>query len=558
MDSGSLAFEVKGIAEVLRLNNLSVPTYQRSYAWDNEQINEYWDDVMTAFSEGGSEYFLGTIVLTTDGRSSRMNIIDGQQRLATTSIMLAAIRNVFSQKDDQERANYIQSEYLSKRDLKTASTISKIYLNSDDMHFFQKRIIDNEYYQAKKESHCHIELALTVFASKLDQYATEKGSQWAESLSEFVEYLDDKIKVVTLKVLNDSDAYVIFETLNDRGADLTIADLLKNYLFGRAGETHLDSVRDGWLSALAALEVSSENSIYVKFLRQHWSSRVGLVRERDLFKSIKNVVSTPLDALEFTEGIRASSDIYSALLNGDHPYWDGLGNEARDSVEALLRLGVDQNRPLLLAALELFSKTEKKKLLKSLVSWSVRSLIVGGLGGGAFEAAYCRAAVKVRSGEITNTNGVLAELSPIIPSDSVFRTSFSMATVQKSSHARYYMIAFENMIQGKKEPEFVPNEDAEKVNLEHVLPKKAQLGDWVSFSRDEISEYVHRIGNFALLAKTKNALIGNKPFSVKQPVLAASDFVLTKEIGDKEDWTKTEIDERQQRLADLAVRIWKR
>ena len=558
MDSNSLSFEVRGIAGVLSSNNLSVPIYQRSYAWDIEQVTEYWEDIITTFSARESEYFLGTIVLAIDGESGRKHIIDGQQRLATTSIILASIRNIFESKDDSDRANYIQTEFLAKKDLKTASILSKLYLSSDDRFYFQKRVIENRECNKKKKSHDHIERALEKFTTELEQRVSEEGNRWAEFLSDLVLFLEEQIKTVVLEVSNDADAYVIFETLNDRGADLTIADLLKNYLFGKAGDTHLDFVRDGWISALASLEVSSENSIYIKFLRQYWSSRVGLVRERDLYKSIKKDVDTADAALEFISNLQSSSDIYAALLNDTHPYWDELGYDARVSIEVLLRLGIDQNRPLLLAALEVFAKEEKIKLLKSLVSWSVRSLIVGGLGGGAFEGAYCRAAVKVRTQEIKTTSEVLAELSSIVPSDAVFRSEFSSALVQKSSHARYYLIALENKHQNKSEPEFVPNKNAEEVNLEHVLPKKAKLEDWPIFTQDEANEYVYRIGNLALLKKSKNSLIGNRPFSVKKPVLELSEFALTNEIGAKDDWTTLEIEARQQRLADLAVQIWKR
>lgn len=92
---------------------------------------------------------------------------------------------------------------------------------------------------------------------------------------------------MVLTVPTDADAYLIFETLNDRGADLTIADLLKNYLFGRAG-TKLDAVRDGWMQVLGALDISAENALFTTFLRHYWSSKHGAIRERELYKSIKS------------------------------------------------------------------------------------------------------------------------------------------------------------------------------------------------------------------------------------------------------------------------------
>ena len=113
----------------------------------------------------------------------------------------------------------------------------------------------------------------------------------------------------------------------------------------------------------------------------------------------------------------------AALISSNHDYWDDFGGTVKENLETLLRLDLEQNRPLLLAALQHFTDAEKKTLLKSLVAWSVRGLIVGGIGGGTAEKAYCGAAVKIRRGRIKTTVELLVELSPIVPSDSDFRGS---------------------------------------------------------------------------------------------------------------------------------------
>jgi len=202
---------------------------------------------------------------------------------------------------------------------------------------------------------------------------------------------------------------------------------------------------------------------------------------------------------------------------------------------------------------------EKKRLLKALVSWSVRGLIVGGIGGGTAENAYCSAAVKIREGEITSTDQILKEIAAIVPSDAEFQTAFELARVPKSNLARYLLIALERGHNKKKEPEFVPNSNEDEVNLEHVLPKRARARDWgAQFDVDQRKEYVTRIGNMALLQKGPNGKIGNKKFSAKRAVLRASKFKLTKTIGQKADWSPQAINGRQQQLAALAVSVWPR
>lgn len=559
MESGGIQFGLGGVAGQLKERLLAVPIYQRSYAWEEDQVQEFWTDIRGAFSDSHQEYFLGTLVITRQANPPRDGIIDGQQRLATTSILLAAIRDEYKSRGDSRRADIVQNDYLATSDLASATEVARLSLSSDDLQFFQQRIvraIDNT--APSRLSHSLILKAYSYLREQIKKVADDAGPDWTMRLTSWVTFLKDNVKVIVLEVPSDSDAYLIFETLNDRGADLTIADLLKNYLFGHAG-TSLDAVRDGWMMVLGLLEIPAENSIFTTFLRHYWSSVRGAVRERELYKSIKEHVVTEAQVLEFISNLQAAAELYSALLNDSHDYWDGLGATVKSNVETLLRLELEQNRPLLLAVLQHFTDREKKALLKALVSWSVRGLVVGGIGGGTAEKAYCNAAVKVRSGAVKTTPELLAELVSIVPSDASFEDAFKIATVTKAGLARYYLSALEKGVKSEAEPEFVPNENEEQVNLEHVLPKRSKQGDWdVAFSPDERKEYVHRIGNLVLLQKGPNGRIGNKAFADKKAVLSESAYTLTKEVGAEMDWTKQAIATRQERLAALAVKVWPR
>lgn len=559
MESGGIQFGLGGIAGQIKERLLAVPIYQRSYAWTDDQVREFWTDLRSAFAENNSEYFLGTLVLTKQANPPRDGIIDGQQRLATTSILLAAIRDEYRSRGDNQRADIVQKEYLATSDLASAQEVARLSLSSDDLQFFQKRIVEAvDDTRSSRPSHDLIIVAYDYFKEQIAKVADDAGPEWTARLTKWVTFLRDSVKTIVLEVPTDSDAYLIFETLNDRGADLTIADLLKNYLFGHAGP-NLDAVRDGWMMVLGSLEIPAENSVFTTFLRHYWSSVRGAVRERELYKSIKEHVATEPQVLEFITKLQAAAELYSALLNDSHDYWDRFGATVKNNVETLLRLDLEQNRPLLLAVLQHFTDGEKKRLLKALVSWSVRGLVVGGIGGGTAEKAYCSAAVKVRSGAVKTTDELLVELAAIVPSDGSFENAFKIATVTKASLARYLLIALENGKKNEEEPEFVPNENEEQVNLEHVLPKRAKDADWgVAFTTDERKEYVHRMGNLALLQKGPNGRIGNKPFVDKKPILTASGYELTKEIGAEDDWTKQGIADRQVRLAALAVNVWPR
>jgi hypothetical protein len=558
MESEGIQFSLRGIGTELKEKFLSVPIYQRSFSWGPDETAEFWADLDDAFHGNATEYFMGTIVLTRKDDVSS-TIIDGQQRLATAGILLAAIRDEYAARGDTGRATTVQSTYLSNSDLDSGGLISKLTLNSEDAHLFDSRIINGKNTPSpSKPSHELILAAYMFFRQQVKKTADDAGSGWAKRLTQWVAFIQTKAKAMVLQVPTDADAFLIFETLNDRGADLTIADLLKNYLFGHAG-SKLDPVRDGWMQVLGSLEISAENMLFTTFLRHYWSSLRGAVRERELYKSIKNHVATEPQAVDFIANLQSAASIYAALLSSGHDYWDDFGTTVRENVETLLRLDLVQHRPLLLAALQHFTIEEKKTLLRALVSWSVRGLVVGGIGGGTAEKAFCQAAVKIRTGAIHTTAEVLQEIGAIVPSDANFRESFTTARLPKATIARYFLIALERGKQGISEPEFVPNSNEEQVNLEHVLPKRASAADWgAKFNAEERKEYLHRIGNLSLLQKGPNGKIGNKPFATKKPILGASSFALTKEVGAQADWTKEAIAKRQGLLAQLAVKVWPR
>ena len=135
-----LDIDLVGLGNFLMNKKLTVPTYQRSYAWTDKQVNDLLLDISNAIDNSEPEYFIGTIV-TTKNSSKRPEVVDGQQRLATVTIILAAIRNYFFQVGDVQRADEINSTYLFSRDLKTLELIPKLKMNLNDQEFFTNSIL---------------------------------------------------------------------------------------------------------------------------------------------------------------------------------------------------------------------------------------------------------------------------------------------------------------------------------------------------------------------------------------------------------------------------------
>jgi hypothetical protein len=568
-----LRYDASGIAALLRTRSLGVPFYQRSYSWrtaedqegrrdagdDKLQVVEYWNDLITSFHNKIS-YFLGTVVLARDGDEGRQLVIDGQQRLATTSLLLAAARDRFSSGGAEDYASSTQQDYLGKFDRRVGADRPKLILNTDDRAFYERKIILKEATQPINYSQRLLIDAYAYLSDRIDEFASSHGSDWRTKLNELVEWLDKGAQIVAIDVATEADAFLIFETLNDRGADLTVADLLKNYLFSKA-ENRLDEVRDNWISTLVNLDIDRVgNQRFTSFARHMLSSKYGRTREREVYSRLKSIVSSPASSVSFAQELKDSSRLYDAILTADSDFWGDFPASVASAAEVLVELNLEQYRPLMLSALAVFPESEIIRFVPAMVCWAVRGLSAGTLGAGSAELAFCEAAKDIRAEKITTTEAILSDtrVGSLIPTDGAFESIFSTWRITRGAVARYLLRALELEERGEAEPELVVNEDFELVNLEHIFPKSAKAADWPKFSADDLRTYVARIGNMCLLQKGPNGRIGNKPWSIKKPVLGGSALNLTAQVATYGEWDKAAIDARQKDLAKLAVRTWPR
>jgi hypothetical protein len=545
-----------GIGRALMNKDLSVPLYQRVYAWEERHVLDLFQDINTAIQKGETQYFLGSIV-TTKNETARPEVADGQQRLATVAILLAAIRDYFYNNDDKDRASTLTSTFLHRKDLATLEVIPKLKLNDTDNDFFLKRILTDpdspdRAVEATTTSHRKIGRAAELAKEHITKVA--KSPNPTQKLADLVEFIQDGVHVIWVSVSDDSNAFTIFETLNDRGLALAISDLLKNYLFGISKE-RLQEVQNRWVSMMGTLEAIEGGEIAVTFIRHWWSSKHGLIREKELYSHIKDHVRNKSQAVEFVTELAESVRLYTALLNASHELWEEYGTTTRQHMETLNLMRMIQIRPLLLAILHKFETDEVRDALRLMVSWVVRFLITGGLGGGTLEKHYCQAARDIRDDKIGTARMLTQALRDVIPGDTKFKSAFETATVSKQYLARYYLRALEKQSRGELEPELVPNDNQEMVTLEHILPQTLSPS-WSHFSEESHAAFVNRLGNLALLKARINTGVGNDSFDFKKQFYKSSAYELTSVVARKAKWNARAISERQTRLATLAVKAW--
>ncbi|MEX0863516.1 MAG: DUF262 domain-containing protein [Acidimicrobiia bacterium] len=557
--------ELDGIGHILRDRQLAVPVYQRSFSWGMPEVEQFWSDLRSALSNPEPDYFLGTVVLT-PGQNRTWTIIDGQQRLATATMLLAAIRNAFLASEDEDRAAVIERDYVASRALRTAELEPRLRLNSIDAEFFGAAVIAHPDGQPEPTHPSH-ERILSAFRFLSDKVADEievAGANWDEALFRWAEFLEQAVRVIVVEVPTDADAFLIFETLNDRGLDLTIADLLKNYLFGLAHD-EIEGVQRQWALAVELLEVPTEDQTFVTFLRHYWSSVQGATRERELYRSLRASVRSSGQAVRLAGELAQAAGLYTALLDSSHPFWSDRNPDSVAAVETLGRLRLEQFRPLQLATMQLFTEDELVRLVKSLVSWAVRGLIVGGIGGGTTERYYSDAAVAVRQGDAQGVEDVRQILGRIIPTDEAFTQAFEQRRESRTAIGRYVLSAIEREMSGVQEPALISNEEDAEITIAPVLPTATDDPAWHLFDPDEVDQWAKRVGNFVLVGRGEATAFRSLGWDGKLAAMEQSEFQTTRQAlaamrstDHPASWSPDAIREHQQELAERVAQIWPR
>jgi tRNA uridine 5-carbamoylmethylation protein Kti12 len=547
----TLEIKPQGLGACVGGNFLTVPKYQRAFSWDDENVANFLADVNTAFTDGAPEYFMGSVVL--QGTDQKYEVVDGQQRLTMATVFVAAARDFVAAKGMADVAKSLEAQFLLTKDTWTQQVMARLSLSVYDNDFYLNRILQSTAVEPTRESHERLLSASTkcrVFIEDMSKHF----NNWFERLAGIVQYLEHKARVIQVVVPSHANAYVIFETLNDRGKDLSASDLLKNHLFGRA-EDRIDEVQTKWNQMLGTLEPHGGDDIVITYIRQLWSATREVAREKELFSKIKEKIASPQQAVDFAGELVSRANHYSALLNSAHPLWKQHGPEAEAIIESLNTLKVERFRPAMLALLEAFESKELVAAMGVILNGSVRYLIAIGAGGGTLEAAWSDVARRVSSKEVKTAVAFAKEMQKIVPNDEVFRTGFKSARISKSFLARYFLASLERFARGEANSELVPNSTVTAVNLEHVLPETPG-NEWKELSADIAGAYSRRIGNLVLLSSKKNSELGNQGFAKKKAVLAASEFLLTKEVGAMDSWGPAEIEARQAALAEMALKVW--
>jgi hypothetical protein len=543
-----------------------VPDYQRDYSWTREQWEDLWADLVDLAREPGRQHYMGALVLQ-EPAADLFRIIDGQQRIVTLSVLVAAALRCLQRlveaevqpDENKQRMELLRGAFLGGVDPISLHTIAKLRLNEANRAFFEgtllrlKKPISRS---ALRSAERPLWEAFEFFRKKLDEryVAGQDGAEIARFIYEVVAV---QLLFIVVSVEDEQGAYTVFETLNARGLELSAGDLLKNFLFSvvhRSGAGHLDLAQRRW-RALAERVPARD---LPGFLRSYLNSRRPLVRQNRVYKTIREEVTEPGQVFELLDHLEPLAELSEALDDHHHPFWQDFPPPARDHVRHLNLYRVTQFRPLLFAAWLPFDREQLVKLLRLIDVLSLRYSVIGQENPNALEDHYNRVAQAIHRGEVTRAGEVREALRAIYVEDEDFKAAFSRAQIPASGErgrlVRYLLCAIEGARSGGA---VQLQDETTTATIEHVLPKNPSEAWSSSFTAEQADRYVDRLGNYLLLEGKLNAReAANRSFGEKREIYWKSGYPSTRELA-VEEWTPAQVEQRQAEMARLAVGLWR-
>ena len=555
-----------------KYDKITIPQYQRSYAWDNSNIQIFWQDIKESLEEGRDRYFIGPIVSKSTGEKE-VEIIDGQQRLTTSLAIISIIRRICLFEHNKNTANNMEYydfySILKSRFLVTGSLLSengnnRYQMNEENDSVYagfivsdatkEKVIKERDNYKKSDSNYKLLDGVISLW-DYIDSYIGEDCD--INLLKSIAVYVLEKLQILNISVSDESDAYLIFETINDRGRELDTMDLVKNLLFSQVRGTNFEKVKNNWIRMQEHLsKMSSAND----FLHNFWTSYKGRASKQNLFSQIReHIRNGGNSAVEFSNDITKSAKLYSSINNPSDEYWDDFSKETRNNLQTLKDLSAKAVHPIIMSSLLRFDKEEFNKLLRYLIIFQVRYVLIAEQHTGKYSTAASTIPAKINSGQLNKAMKIARTLKEedIYTNNQEFLDSFKVYSCS-TKKAKFILSKIE---EHETDSLKLINSDGKVVNIEHILPQE-QCPNWSSeetgIDSQEYNTWATKLGNMVLSCRKLNKEAGRKKFQDKKALLISQSegIKTTHYLNDKDVWNKDSIQKRQDHLAQQALKIW--
>lgn len=552
-----------GETSLLKLMNgvqqFIVPIYQRTYSWTSKQCNQLWKDIIQiTLSKDDKVHFIGSVVYidlgTPKGRPQQLLLIDGQQRLTTLSLLLAALARHIEDNNlvDQFNPNKIKNYFLFNNDEKGIDKI-KVILTEQDKDTFIKilngtentlqnpseRMLENFYHFQRIISEC---------------------SETVETIYEGI----DRLMLVAVALDKTQDnPQLIFESMNSTGKDLSQADLIRNYiLMGLSPDEQNKLYSTYWRPMEQGFDQQGYTDYFDLFIRDFLTCKDNsgrICKIGEVYEAFKMYHKSGVSNEQLLRDVYTYAQYYIRMH---------LGKEKDTELKALwseLRvLDVNVSYPFMMRVYNDFgngkiSKPEFITIIKATISYIVRRAICE-IPTNSLNKTFATFYGKIKKDNYLSSilaEYVVKDSYRAFPTDDEFKKKFVTKEIYKLRIRNYLLESLEN--QGHKEPISITGNG---YTIEHIMPQNADIRkEWREMLGDQWQEiqktYLHTIGNLTLTGY--NSEMSDKPFKEKQQAekgFKNSKLTLNSKLGDLAKWDAEEITKRAEELGARASNIW--
>ena len=552
-------------AEVLRIrdvfnaaNDIRVPPFQRSFAWGDEETGILIKDLLDAF-RNTVIYFLGaTVVIRPRGRGPS-DVVDGQQRLTTLTIILAVLRDLSKSSDEQALLHTMIGHESGMSAMFGGGHKWRVTLNTLDTPFFrmnvQARGATNDQDRIRESARDSRSESQVRLANAVNLIYDEFSDMSDEERSRFAQWLLDEVTIVRVRVSEYSTAYKVFQSLNHRGKPLSDHDILKSALFERAGFTPEEAIEQSvrWNTYTNRLSDKGFGDMLKQVRAIYDRNQVGELVD-GLLQSIMHRM--PVSAF-LNEKLPLFVDAYDALVNGN-THGIKLSAEALKRICFLRSIHHESWRaPAILFLVDNpLDPTDPE--MADRFFWALDRLaymLQYSIKDREFRQRRYRKVLDAmeRSGELFEPESPL-DLSANERSEFIERLRGRFPNFKQR---RALLMRFSAAVPGGE-----PIEPSADATVEHILPRTPPKGsDWYeewsrAKDRDELTEC---IGNFTLLMHAENQEADRKSFQEKLTIYfrkGAPSFPLSIDLKGHARWTPDDVRARRDQLITYLAQDW--
>ena len=537
----------------------AIPSYQRPYAWTEVQAGDLFSDLYDFFvKEKDDTYFLGSIVLIKDEGKPNAEVIDGQQRLTTLTILLAALASYFSGDLRSDFENYLREPGRASQGLMPKPRLT---LRERDRKFFAdyvqnlkfKELIALDPAQLDNESQRNIRRNAELLLQKLD--VSFKGA--TERLCEFGAFLVQRCFLVAVSTPSQQSAFRVFSVLNSRGLDLLPTDIIKSDIIGnikspdkqddvteRWEELEVQTGRDGFAELFGHIRMIFAKEKARRTLLEEFREQV--IKKYESPETLMSTVVEPFaEAYLIAKKCQYLSTTNAADVNALLKWLNRIENS--DWLPSAIKFLATQGKNADYV-LWFFRKLERLASFMHICGYDVNQRI----------ERYASVLSELEGSHSLEAPLSALDLGPEEKSEmlQVLDGDIYLMTARRRNHLLLRLDAFLG--------DGAATYDNGLLTIEHVLPQTVDpASNWQTLWPDEAlrKRWVHRLANLVPLTQKRNSKAQNYDFDKKKSAYfggkhGVSSYVLTTQVLNASSWTPAVVEQRQSDLIDVLATRW--